>query len=302
MSHIGNNRRKMLTSEYLPYILKAQTEKDVLNMKKEGIITPLTSAQGKVYDANKEKENNVVGLRITEARKKRGLSIASFSQLLKNYGVNISTGGAGKWETGYSIPNAYQLIAICNALGIEDQLPFFMSNYVPVLNDTGMKKVEEYKADLVASGKYRPSPKLTTIITYVRIPISNLCVSAGTGAFLDEGNFEMRDFPAAEVPSGADFGVQVSGDSMEPNFHDGQIVWVHECESLTPGEVGVFIYDGEGYIKVYEEKDPDSDNAEEFTDSYGVVHPQAVLRSYNPAYEPKPVKPSALFQIVGRVL
>ena len=89
MSHIGNNRRKMLTSEYLPYILKAQTEKDVLNMKKEGIITPLTSAQGKVYDANKEKENNVVGLRITEARKKRGLSIASFSQLLKKLEINF---------------------------------------------------------------------------------------------------------------------------------------------------------------------------------------------------------------------
>ena len=154
----------MLTSEYLPYILKAQTEKDVLNMKKEGIITPLTSAQGKVYDANKEKENNVVGLRITEARKKRGLSIASFSQLLKNYGVNISTGGAGKWETGYSIPNAYQLIAICNALGIEDQLPFFMSNYVPVLNDTGTIIVITDSSDKVVYSSSQSAAFLDTVI------------------------------------------------------------------------------------------------------------------------------------------
>ena len=254
------------------------------------------------YNAADEKEKNIIGQRITEARKSKGLSLLSFSKLLATYGVTISTGGAGKWETGYSIPNAYQLIAICNALDIMDQLPSFMGNYMPALNDTGLKKVEEYKADLVASGRYRPSPKLTTIITYVRIPVSNLCVSAGTGAFLDEGNFEMIDFPADEVPTGADFGVRVSGDSMEPHYHDGQIVWIHECETLSPGEVGVFIYDGEGYIKVYEEQDPDEGSADDYTDSYGVIHRQPVLWSYNPAYEPRPVRPSALFQIVGRVL
>lgn len=256
----------------------------------------------RAYDAAREKEENVIGLRIAEARKRKGLSLASFSRLLKSYGVSISTGGAGKWETGYSIPNAYQLVAICSALDLEDAIPFFTSGYTPVLNAAGLRKVEEYRADLVASGNYRPSPGLTTVITYVRIPVSNLCVSAGSGAFLDEGNFEMRDFPADDVPEGADFGVRVSGDSMEPLFHDGQVVWVQECTSLTPGEVGVFIYDGEGYLKVYEEREPDAGVAEELTDSYGVVHPQAVLRSCNPAYAPKAVKPGVLFQVVGRVL
>ena len=51
--------------------------------------------------------------------------------------------------------------------------------------------------------------------------MSNLSVSAGTGAFLDEGSFEMVSFPASTVPDGADFGVRVSGDSMEPVYHDG---------------------------------------------------------------------------------
>ena len=145
-------------------------------------------------------------------------------------------------------------------------------------------------------------PRITSIITYISMPVSNLCVSAGTGAFLDEGNFEMLEFPADKVPTGADFGVRVSGNSMEPTYHDGQIVWVRECESLSPGEVGVFIYDGEGYIKVYDEQEPDEEHAEEYTDSYGVVHPQPVLHSYNPAYEPRAIKFGALFQIVGRVL
>ena len=40
----------------------------------------------------------------------------------------------------------------------------------------------------------------------------------------------------------------------------------------------------------------------QYTDSYGVVHPQPVLHSYNPAYVPRAVKFGAFFQIVGRVL
>ena len=43
----------------------------------------------------------------------------------------------------------------------------------------------------------------------------------------------MVSFPEKSVPKGADFGVRVSGDSMEPVYHDGQIVWVEECETVT---------------------------------------------------------------------
>lgn len=260
------------------------------------------SAGGSKYDAAAEKRENIVGVRIAQARKRKGLSIAAFSALLGRYGVKISTGGAGKWETGYSIPNAYQLIAICNALEIEDQIPFFMGGYSPALNSEGERKVAEYRDDLIASGKYCPAPKQAGVITYITMPVSNLCVSAGTGAFLDDGNFEMISFPADKVPEGADFGVRVSGDSMEPVYHDGQIVWVQECDTIGVGQVGVFIYDGDGYLKKYGEREPDGDVLEEFTDSFGAVHPQPVMESYNEKYEPKAVLPSARFQVVGRVL
>ena len=33
-----------------------------------------------------------------------------------------------------------------------------------------------------------------------------------------------------EVPETADFGVTISGNSIEPRFIDGQTVWVHEQE------------------------------------------------------------------------
>ena len=87
---------------------------------------------------------------------------------------------------------------------------------------------------------------------------------------------------------------------MMPVYNDGQIVWVQECKEIRPGEVGIFIYDGDGYIKVYDEQEPD--DPDEFTDSYGVRHMQPVMISYNQAYAPKVVSPNAKFQIVGRVL
>ena len=52
-----------------------------------------------------------------------------------------------------------------------------------------------------------------------------------------------------EVPEAANFGVRVAGDSMEPRFHSGQTVWVHQQPTLDPGEIGVFLYDGSAYLK-----------------------------------------------------
>lgn len=80
-------------------------------------------------------------------------------------------------------------------------------------------------------------------IVYVDMPVSYLAASAGTGAFLDEGNFEMVSVPKNTIPAGAEFGIRVSGDSMMPTYCDGQIVWIQQCQTLNPGEVGIFIYD-----------------------------------------------------------
>jgi len=53
----------------------------------------------------------------------------------------------------------------------------------------------------------------------------------------------------AEKDTAWDFGVRVNRDSMEPVYHDGQIVWVEKTVALQPGEAGIFICNGEGYLK-----------------------------------------------------
>lgn len=257
-----------------------------------------------VYNAAKEHEENYVGKKIAEARKKKGLSLNAFSEFLNDYGLAIQRQGLGKWELGIAVPNAYQLLAVCHALEIEDGIAYFTGHpaKVQVLNDVGLQKLADYKQDLIASGRYKPKAVVRTQIKYIDKPVSTLPASAGTGAFLDDNNFEMVSFSDNSVPANADFGVRVSGDSMEPEYHDGQIVWVQACSSLNPGDVGLFMYDGNGYIKVYEEQESDESIRESFTGSDGTLHMQPVLISYNKAYEPKVVSPELSFQIAGRIL
>lgn len=272
------------------------------NQNSKSKVVSITATRGALYNASVDREQNFIGKRIAEARSNNGLSLTGFSKLLADFGVSVTAAAINKWELGGSAPNAYQLLAIRQALNIEDD-GFFMSNAgLPELNAEGLRKVAEYRADLIASGKYKPQPKVVPFIKYIDMPVSSLAVSAGTGAFLDEGNFEMISFPEASVPKGANFGVRVSGDSMEPVYHDGQIVWVEQCEQIAVGEVGVFIYDGEGYLKVYSEQEPDEAEREAFTDSYGTVHMQPVMVSYNQKYNDRPISAYAGFQLVGRVL
>jgi phage repressor protein C with HTH and peptisase S24 domain len=275
------------------------SSKGVMMMnQKKGTVIPIRTG----YNAEREAEANIIGRRIAEARKRRGMSIAAFSAYLENFGVHIKTAGAGKWETGGSAPNSYQLLAICAALDIDD-LRFFTQSYEPELNDEGLRLLAQLKHDLICSGNYRPVPK-TARIRLVDMPVAVMPAAAGTGNVLDDSEYyEDVSFPEDQVKPGADVGIRVSGDSMEPVYHDGQVVWVNKCEELHPGEVGIFLYDDRAYIKIYDEQEPGEEFLEEFTDSYGTVHLQPVLLSYNSEnYDPIVVKPYNQFRIFGRVL
>ncbi len=268
-------------------------------------IIPFSAVRKNVYDTVKERQENIIGLRIQEARTRRGLSLAELSTLLAENGLTIQRQGIGKWEAGISVPNAYQLLALCDALRIEDGITFFTGNreLFGELDDVGLRKVEEYREDLIASGRYkRHKVERQNVIDYIDMRVALLPASAGTGSFLDDELFETLRFPANTVPENADFGIRVQGDSMEPVYHDGQIVWVQQCETLRPGEVGIFMLDGEGFLKLYDEREPDEANIDAFVGSDGVLHPQPVLISYNENYGPRFVSPNSMFAIAGRVL
>lgn len=263
--------------------------------------------RGPFYNAEQERRENIIGQRIQEVRKAHGVSLEGLSYALRHYGIDMKQTGIGRWESGTVIPNAYQLMALSHIFQIEDPKTFFAETPADAdaLNEEGLRKVREYKEDLIASGKYRPAPAPaagSNVLKFREMPMSLLPVSAGPGAFLDENNFELRRFPADEIPDGAEFAIRISGDSMEPVYSSGQIIWVQLCKQLRPGDVGIFEYDGNGYVKMYDEQYPEETFLDEYTTSDGQVLPQPVLVSYNEAYAPRPVNPNTSFCIIGRVL
>lgn len=53
-----------------------------------------------------------------------------------------------------------------------------------------------------------------------------------------------------EVPSGAEFGVRIQGDSMEPWIQDGSVAYVNR-DPLAEGDIGIFCVDGDILCKQY---------------------------------------------------
>lgn len=70
--------------------------------------------------------------------------------------------------------------------------------------------------------------------------------SAGTGQYLNDVQIEQIELP---VEYDADFVIPIYGDSMEPEYHSGDYVFVKLSIDLSDGDIGVFEYYGDAYIK-----------------------------------------------------
>lgn len=102
----------------------------------------------------------------------------------------------------------------------------------------------------------------------IPLPKAIYKVSAGTGAYLGPEMFETMNVDSTPETRRAAFAVEVAGDSMEPTYHDGDILLVERREDIPAGAIGVFTVDGDGYVK---KRGADA------------------LISLNPAYAPIPV-------------
>ena len=116
-------------------------------------------------------------------------------------------------------------------------------------------------------GKYKPQPKVVSILKYIEMPVSNLAVSAGTGEFLDEGaTLRWLAFPKKSVQRVLILVYRFPAIVWSLFIMTvGQIVWVEELRDGR-GEVGIFVYDGDGYLKVYSEQEPNEQQRDAFID------------------------------------
>ena len=226
-----------------------------------------------------------IGEILAARRRELGLSQNELAARLTMLGTEVSNQAVSKWEKGSTLPNARQFLALCRALNIQDVRAAFSGGREGVfagLDSRGRRLALDYVELLKKSGLYsnRETPE-----RHLRsLPLYSLAVSAGTGQFLDGEDYEMVDV-GDEVPDGANFGVRVAGDSMEPEFHDGQTVWVRQQRSLMTGEIGIFLYDGNAYLK-----------------KLIAAGDRMALHSLNPQYPDILVSPELPLRVLGKVL
>lgn len=86
-------------------------------------------------------------------------------------------------------------------------------------------------------------------IIYLPSPIQP--ASAGTGEFADDESVERVPVLRNVWTSKADYALRVHGDSMEPDMHDGDMLLVRSQPAVEIGEIGIFIHQGERFVKVF---------------------------------------------------
>ncbi|HGX1300921.1 TPA: LexA family transcriptional regulator [Staphylococcus aureus] len=73
------------------------------------------------------------------------------------------------------------------------------------------------------------------------------CASAGIGERLYNEPIS-KEFVRGYVPA-HDIALKVNGDSMEPLFKNGQIIFIEKSHTIKDGQIGVFIINEDAYVK-----------------------------------------------------
>lgn len=117
--------------------------------------------------------------------------------------------------------------------------------HVDTVLDWETKRIKElsrqHKQDVKTQ---KTTPPFRIIQYYQRL------ASAGKGEYLFDDiptdTIKVKDTPVSRK---ADFVIGVNGNSMEPDYHDGEKVFVEKTSDLETGEVGIFVRGEECFIK-----------------------------------------------------
>ncbi len=234
------------------------------------------------------------GEKLKAARIESGLKQSELAKKLNTTGNTISN-----WENNVSKPDLDTLSYICGILHVTAS--YFLQATIPEdeVSISELKLVKKYRyitehspsgaktINAVLENEYAIAEQLekqkdrieeletsqaavidiqphledsTRLIEY------HHSASAGTGVFI-LGSEGVEQLPIPNTPENrkVDYAIKVSGNSMEPDYSDGDIVLVSQKVDLKHGDVGIFIVNNDAYIKEYGETEliswnPDADN------------------------------------------
>lgn len=166
------------------------------------------------------------------------------------------------------------------------------------LVDTVLAPYDDGTLELPDSGAVEPAEPKTVLFPVAKKkqhlrrgkPMDQLDVfdepaAAGLGNYLDAPVFRKEQYPHGMIPRGTNFGVLISGDSMEPKIHNAATCFVQSAPRVENGEIGIFVLNGESFCKQLVLKDG-----------------QVRLHSFNSAYKDIVIKETDDLRTVGRVI
>ena len=189
--------------------------------------------------------------------------------------IDIPAGSYKKYESGILNPGVPVVVKFADFYNVSTDYLLGRTDIKAMAGTTPAEQLDVTAAEQEIIRRYTEFPEgvrlllLETIRKLVGLPdapedlrpviVFTRChrmkASAGMGYDLDNAD-EWCDVRIYDCPEAyeADFAVEVDGDSMEPDYHDGEIVFVRLSEDVPVGAVGLFIHDGRGYIKERGEK------------------------------------------------
>lgn len=197
------------------------------------------------------------GERLILARENKGYKQNQFAELL-----GITPTRLNYWEKDKREPDVLMIKKISSLLDVssdwlignenKNNLTFSKSEIDVIkkyrsLDQFGKKAVDDILNDEYERCLYiKKEPS-------IKLRCSLLKASAGTGNWLDDE--QMGTITVVETPEArkADIVIEVDGDSMQPDYNNGDKVLVRLQPAVEINEIGIFIMDGSGYIKKFAE-------------------------------------------------
>ena len=232
-----------------------------------------------------------IGNQIKTFRKSAGFTQDELAKRLNTTKQTIS-----RYEKGDRKANQDMLFELCDVFGVS------IDDFFPSQNDDSSSntstiqtiydelkpprqaKVLTYAERQLKEQRNEQSQptEVSEVIQFYSYDYYDHPASAGTGQYLNDVRVERIELP---VDIDADFVIPIKGDSMEPDYHDGDLVFIQTSVDLNDGVIGVFNYNGDAYIK-----------------QLVIDKEQAYLHSLNPSYKDMPITPETDFRIIGEVV
>lgn len=205
-----------------------------------------------------------LGDRVRTYRKAKGLTQEA---LAKAIGVSKTT--ITGYELGYREPDVEKIKLLSDALGVtgDDLLNtgFSKTKKAPSVSDEAMRMARDYDKldnwgrqavrDLTDTelARMEDEARFMDGATMEEEPkVINLYAEpAAAGIAVPTMGVDFEPYPLKpDDPQGAAFAVRLQGDSMEPYFPDGSIVFVNH-DAMVNGDIGIFCVDSGTVCKQY---------------------------------------------------